>query len=1245
MTRFAVRLCSSFVGRATANSKRQKRPSLILFLTMLVGGFSADAHAQLPATTPDDLMGLMPYAAYHGGDIDNINLFNGHLVVKMPFLNYPQRGNALRVEFDLMYNGKPYQVQRFCPPKGSCFNQWFPSGFSQGWSGYLPSPAAGVNVVNADSVGIASAVALISAAGQPQRYSDLFKVMTADNGSHLLGLVSGTGGNCGPGGSSYLYYSDWGTFQALDATGWQVQIPNCTSGVTAIIGPSGVRYGQGGLQQDSNGNVISVTSGCPPGAPCSSFPLTLTDTLGRQIPEPPTSLYSSNASTSLCPSGVLPPVTAVYWTPPGYNGGSLQYLFCFVSVPINLPPEGSAGGVSLPPVNVVQSITLPNGQSWQFAYQDTDGGTFAGQPTSFGSLTQITLPTGGTISYAYATGSGATCDLYSRWVTSRTVNANDGTGPHTWTYSYGSTTVVTDPLGNDTVHTVWGPCTSYDTSTQYYQGHQSGGTLLKTVATAYQSFSGPNSLLPTIEIPTQVTTTWPNNQVTQTAKAYDAGFTYIPYELTGLQNGTVTYGKVISQTDYDYGTGAAGGKLRSTNTSYAWQSPNLNYSSYLANNLLNLASTVLVLDGGGTQRSYTTYGYDESSLQSSGVTEQKVAGESYPGNQTSVHRWLNGSTTGTTNCNAVTNGYLVTTKAYYDTGVAPTVTDPCGYQTNYQYSGTYYGAFATQVTNALGQIMSYGYDFNTGAVTSIADWNGQPTTKNYDMLTRLSLVSYPDGGSTSLCYSDTLSSFGGACPSGPPFQVVVTKAITSSLNETSTVVFDGLGRTSQTQLNSDPSGATYTQTTYDALGRKSQVYNPTRCSPPTTNCGTEPTWGYTTTNYDPLSRVTSVVEQDGSVVSTNYSAFPCATVTDEAGHSRQSCLDGLGRMTSVLEDPGSSPHLNYTTDYTYDILGNLTYVNQIGSPGGQPRTRTFQYDSLSHLTSAQNPESGTILYAYDADGNVITKTAPLPNQTATATVTTTNTYDKLNRLTSKSYKDGSVSDPYTPTVQYGYDAVALTGCPTSPPADTDSYPVGRRTSMCDGSGAAEWTHDKMGRLLQERRTIGTVLGKYDIDAYNLDGSPSSVTTLGYSIAYTYSSAARALSATYYGTNPATKFVSSATYAPPGELAGATLASVSGGFAGFTVANAYNNRLQPILLSATSPTATVFSECFDFHLGIAVNTAPCSFSAYSTGDNGNIYQIVNNRSSIRSQGFNYDSLNRIANAAADHGHAVGRVVYD
>ena len=929
------------------------------------------------------------------------------------------------------------------------------------------------------------------------------------------------------------------------------------------------------------------------------------------------------SDTSTCPSGTA---SALIWNVPAYNFTYSTYKFCYAwfnfQTNFQIANVTEASGSAL----LINAVVLPNLTKWTFNYD------------SYLSLTSVTFPTGGSITYTWQNSIYAT---RSRYLVSRVVN--DGSGAHTWTYAWMATgvslNVVTDPNNNDTVITQ-AVVPGYVGQSQYYSGSHSNGTLLKTVATQYSwstdplvaTYSLPGSGANNV-VPTSTTVTWANGQTSQTTRAYDSGFQYSIYnadETTSYYN--AYYGLITNQTVSDYGQNQPGNVLQQTSTNYQWQ----NNSSYLANNLLSLVSSVQLNDGGGTKRAYTFYGYDESSLQSSGVAEQKVAGESYPGNQTSVHRWLNGSATGSTLCSTVTGGYLVTTKAYYDTGEVPTVTDPCGYQTTYQYSGSYYGALVTKVTKALGQNMSYGYDYNSGAVTSITDWNSQITTKSYDMLTRLLSASYPDGGSTTYCYTDGVPT---ACPSGnagnAPFAVVVQKAITPSINEISTVTIDGLGRASQTQLNSDPSGTTYMLTTYDALGRKSQVYNPTRCSSITTNCNSETTWGVATTNYDPLNRVTSVVEQDGSTVRTNYSAFPCTTVTDEAGNSRQSCVDGLGRMISVLEDPGSSPHLNYQTTYQYDTLGDLTNVTQNGSNSANARNRSFAYDSLSHLTSATNPESGTILYAYDADSNVITKTAPLPNQTLSATVTTTNTYDKLNRLIKKTYMDGNNSDPYTATAQYGYDGVALSGCPIAPPGDTDSYPVGRATAMCDGSGGTSWIHDTMGRVKQERRAIGATSVNHYIDyTFNLDGSLGVLQTPPMkNLNYTYNGAGQVIKLIDSTDN--INFALSATYAPPGELATATLGSASG-FTGFTVTNSYNDRLQPILLSATNSAtgAAVFSECFDLHLGVAITSpSPCNFNASTAGDNGNVYQITNNRDSThgRDQNFIYDSLNRIQQA--------------
>ena len=344
-----------------------------------------------------------------------------------------------------------------------------------------------------------------------------------------------------------------------------------------------------------------------------------------------------------------------------------------------------------------------------------------------------------------------------------------------------------------------------------------------------------------------------------------------------------------------------------------------------------------------------------------------------------------------------------------------------------------------------------------------------------------------------------------------------------------------------------------------------------------------------------------------------------------------------GALSGGSGGVGSS---SYVTLYNYDGLNNLTCVEQHGSATGQTgcsspassdptslwRIRRFSYDSLSRLLSAKNPESGTIAYAYDANGNVTSKSAPAPNQaqTSLATVTTTYQYDDLNRLLSKAYTD-TVNSFITPKSLYAYDGQSLSGCPAqSAPGDTDSFPLGERTSMCDGSGGTAWIHDSMGRMLNVRRTIGNLTGKYDVDSYNLDGSVANLTALGYGLAYTYDGAGHPL--TVKNSSDPFNYVTTAAYWPAGELSTASM-----GPAPITLNDSYQSRLQPALLSASTSAATIMSLCYDFHSGTAVNNPSCSIAANSTGDNGNVFQVINNRDGNRTQNFLYDGLNRITEA--------------
>jgi len=71
-------------------------------------------------------------------------------------------------------------------------------------------------------------------------------------------------------------------------------------------------------------------------------------------------------------------------------------------------------------------------------------------------------------------------------------------------------------------------------------------------------------------------------------------------------------------------------------------------------------------------------------------------------------------------------------------------------------------------------------------------------------------------------------------------------------------------------------------------------------------------------------------------------------------------------------------------------------------------------------------------YAYDANGNVISKTDARG-------ITTNYAYEVGNRLTQKTYSNND------PAVTYSYDA--------------GTYGKGRRTGMADAPGSASWTYE------------------------------------------------------------------------------------------------------------------------------------------------------------------------------------------
>jgi YD repeat-containing protein len=866
------------------------RSSRLLFFTIVLGLSFGTTVAQNDPTLD---IGLKPYGSYHGGDLDSVNLSNGNLTLHIPLVGYPQRG-SLGYTPRIIYNNKGWSVVPNCNSKtGICSPYWT--------VGTDPSLGDGVSLdmTSENNLNVSWRTQ------KPGSFSYVFSASSFDGSSHQLAPIQ-AGGLSSLDGTAFWY-------DGSTPTNLQPSISRDREGNRIT----------GGNMEDANGNFFG-------GYPYSSV---MTDTLGRSLPL----VYTNTTDFSGC-TGPLAIAYAGTYSLPGLNNASriLKVCYAAVSLKSNFQTSGyynnSQTSISDRSYtsNQIQSIVLYNGTSWSaspaWTFEYNSRNLSDPSTVNYGDLTKITLPTGGTISYAWD--NLESCDPnavtpMSRKVISRTVDANDVAGPHTWTYNGG---LVTDPAGNDTLHTFTAlnnSCSLYETKTQYFQGSYQSGHLLKTVNTDYQWIANPFDIynptgtLHTVTnvFPIRVTTTLPNGKVTKVEKDYDTNLIYSD-PVHGWT--AASYGNVIEEREFDYGSGAPGPLLRRTDYAYKAFDGSPSAAAYLAANLVSLVSSITTYDGAGNQMAQTKYGYDEFSLQSSGLTSQQhdttIANPGTRGNRTSESHWLN------------TTGSMVTsTVTYYDTGTPYQMTDPLGhvttntYGTGFQSGTNFIGAYVTQTQNALQQNTLFDYDFGTGLRTGLKDANGKVTTWGYDFLNRTLQTNAPDGGSTSWTYNDT-----------QPPTFTASSTITAQLNRLEEGDMDGLGRAIHTKLTSDPDGVDTVDTTYDVLGRVATVSNPHRA-------GTSSTDGITTSTYDPLGRVTQTTKQDGSISTVKYNVNTtiavngdCTITTDEAGNQRGACTDALGRVVEVDEpNPGVTLHVNNYATMQPD--GNFVLYNPSNS--------------------------------------------------------------------------------------------------------------------------------------------------------------------------------------------------------------------------------------------------------------------------------------------------------------------------
>jgi RHS repeat-associated protein len=540
-------------------------------------------------------------------------------------------------------------------------------------------------------------------------------------------------------------------------------------------------------------------------------------------------------------------------------------------------------------------------------------------------------------------------------------------------------------------------------------------------------------------------------------------------------------------------------------------------------------------------------------------------------------------------------------------------------------------AFPFAVTNAMDHTTYTKYDFSLGKAVATEDANGVKTTFAYnEELDRATQVvrganqGASEKSQSAFAYDDAN-------------RIVTTTTDLESFNDNSVrsqTLYDGLGRTKETRNYEDATRYIAVQIQYDSLGRAFKTSNPFR---PLAPASETPVW--TTTLFDSLGRVTSVTTPDNAIVRSAYDGSR-VLITEQTNKQRITETDAFGRLTAVweivpadTEDTAwvsvSFPNhpevtAGYLTRYTYDVVDNLTKVTQRVGTNGTQQTRDFAYDSLKRLKSTVHPESGNTSYEYDEAGNLTQRTD------GRGVVTTYAPYDPANRITTKSYSDG------TPSVTYTYDAP---GVPNS---------KGRVTAASSSVSTYSYTnYDALGRTRTATQTLdGNVyLLNY---TYDLAGHVKKITyPSGNSVTYNYDAAGRladkdgqnlAFTGTLGGAprNYSTGIVYSAFGGVTKEQFGTDTAIFNRLF--------YNSRGQLAEIRAS----TSSTDPDGFNRGKIINwySLQCGGrSCNATDNNGNIrkqevYVPNNEQNSTHTtwhQQYDYDSLNRLKRVRENTGN--------
>ncbi|HEX2162490.1 MAG TPA: RHS repeat-associated core domain-containing protein, partial [Thermoanaerobaculia bacterium] len=289
-------------------------------------------------------------------------------------------------------------------------------------------------------------------------------------------------------------------------------------------------------------------------------------------------------------------------------------------------------------------------------------------------------------------------------------------------------------------------------------------------------------------------------------------------------------------------------------------------------------------------------------------------------------------------------------------------------------------------------------DTSTGLPTSAWDVSGLRTDFEYDAMGRLTWEKPEPGHGAWTQYT-----YFNATPTAEAAVRILRRdgSKSGALLARSRIHFDAMGRVAEERVFDSTGTWRGKRTTWNSMGWKHSV--------------SEIGSGHATVfeSYDPFGRPGTIVPPDGATHQVDLSYEGAREVRRVTRYNTANTLsttteryDRQGRLYQVVE-PSGAGNGNVTTSYGYDVGGRLAAVFTTDGAAGTFQGRDFVYDHRGLLLRERHPEKGTsgngwVRYlGYDALGNPGRKIDAVGASTATAgaEIDLTFTYDRASRLT------------------------------------------------------------------------------------------------------------------------------------------------------------------------------------------------------------------------------------------------------